>query len=253
MTEISEFTIETLARGTENARMANRITQESWPEFLMHSAVSDELWPCLYDCFGRFQFVFKDASSGGVLLVGNCFPLRFDDPIENLPQGGLEWALQTAVMQHRQGTAPNMLCAYQIVVDPNLRGSGLSYKAVGHMVKLAREAGLNPLIAPVRPNRKEHLPTTQMEAYAHEVRDDGLPKDDWLRVHARLGGRILKVCHRSYIVAGTLSEWREWTGLPFDQSGPAIVPVALVPVEVDLKANRGIYVEPNVWVIHPVT
>ena len=52
------------------------------------------------------------------------------------------------------------------------------------------------------------------------------------------------------VVAGTLAEWREWTGLPFDHHGDVVVPQALVPVRCDVTHNHAVYVEPNVWVRH---
>lgn len=74
--------------------------------------------------------------------------------------------------------------------------------------------------------------------------------DAWLRVHVRAGGRILKVCPQSMIIPGTLAQWREWTGLPFDTDGPVIVQGALSPVLVSLSQNVAVYAEPNVWVEH---
>ena len=51
-------------------------------------------------------------------------------------------------------------------------------------------------------------------------------------------------------VAGTRAEWEEWTGMTFPDDGDYVVPGALVPVH--FKNERGLYVEPNVWVRHAV-
>ena len=67
---------------------------------------------------------------------------------------------------------------------------------------------------------------------------------------ARAPGRIAKVAPRSMVVPGTLEEWREWTGLPFDETGPVLVPRALTPVLCDVEHGVATYVEPNVWVVH---
>jgi hypothetical protein len=80
-----------------------------------------------------------------------------------------------------------------------------------------------------------------------------LPADPWLRTHVRVGGRVLQVCPRSMVVPGTLAEWRDWTGLPFDTSGAVVVPGALVPVHCSVEQNHAVYVEPNVWVEHDLT
>ena len=89
-----------------------------------------------------------------------------------------------------------------------------------------------------------------MEEYAVRMRADGLPEDPWLRVHARVGATIEKVAPTSMTVVGTPEEWREWTGLPFDTTGPVEVPGALVPVHLDAEHGHAVYVEPNVWMRH---
>ncbi|HEV3399102.1 MAG TPA: GNAT family N-acetyltransferase, partial [Actinomycetes bacterium] len=60
------------------------------------------------------------------------------------------------------------------------------------------------------------------------------------------------ICEKSVVIAGTVAEWEEWTGMRFPDSGPYVVPGALVPVEIDRDADQGRYVEPNVWVRHRV-
>ena len=52
------------------------------------------------------------------------------------------------------------------------------------------------------------------------------------------------------VIAGTLDEWRRWTGLPFDRSGPIEVPGALAPVLCDVVHGTAVHVEANVWVRH---
>ena len=64
-------------------------------------------------------------------------------------------------------------------------------------------------------------------------------------------GRIDRIAARSMVIPGTVEEWREWTGLPFDRTGPVRVPGALAPVMCDAEHGTAVYVEPNVWVRHP--
>ena len=92
-----------------------------------------------------------------------------------------------------------------------------------------------------------------MASYAVRTREDGLPLDPWLRVHVRAGGRIDRVAARSMVIPGTVEEWREWTGLPFDATGPVVVPGALAPVMCDAEHGTAVYVEPNVWVRHRIS
>lgn len=92
-----------------------------------------------------------------------------------------------------------------------------------------------------------------MERYVRWRRTDGAPFDPWLRVHWRLGGEILKTAHPSMVVEATVDEWETWSSMAFPESGDYLVPGALVPVQIDREMNVGRYVEPNVWVHHPIT
>jgi hypothetical protein len=93
---------------------------------------------------------------------------------------------------------------------------------------------------------------TPIGRYVHWERDDGLPFDPWLRVHARLGAEILGIAPASMDIRGTVGDWEAWTGMAFPESGEYVVPGALVPVTIDCEADLGVYVEPNVWMSHPV-
>ena len=56
---------------------------------------------------------------------------------------------------------------------------------------------------------------------------------------------------RSLVVAGSVSEWEEWTDMRFPESGPYVVSGALQPVQIDQERDEARYEEPNVWVRHP--
>jgi GNAT superfamily N-acetyltransferase len=74
-----------------------------------------------------------------------------------------------------------------------------------------------------------------------------------LREVAAGSGLTGLIAPTSWVVAGTLAEWRAWTGLPFERTGDVVVPGALAPVHCDVGADHAVYVEPNVWVRHPST
>jgi hypothetical protein len=135
-------------------------------------------------------------------------------------------------------------------VVPSDRGRGLSGELVRAAMRTVASHGYTTLVAPVRPTEKHHHPQAAMSEYAARTRADGLPADPWLRVHARLGGTIVGMAPRSMTISGTLEEWREWTGLPFDSTGPISLPGGLVPVQCDAVHGTAVYTEPNVWVRH---
>jgi hypothetical protein len=116
--------------------------------------------------------------------------------------------------------------------------------------QFARRSGFGDLVAPVRPTLKHRYPLTSMERYLGWAREDGLPLDPWIRVHARLDGVILHVCSGSMTVTGTVAEWETWTGMAFPETGSYVVEGALVPVEIDRERDLGTYVEPNLWMRH---
>lgn len=83
------------------------------------------------------------------------------------------------------------------------------------------------------------------------MREDGLPYDPWLRIQVKSGGTILHPCSHAMTIPGTVAQWEEWTiSLRFFQSGDYIIPGALVPVHMNMEQDLGLYVEPNVWVMH---
>jgi GNAT superfamily N-acetyltransferase len=217
---------------------------DPWPEFIHHDAVVNRLWPRLYEDLAEFQLALVDEETDEILGKGCTVPVAWDGDVGSL-SGGVVDALE-------QGFSPepraNVLCALLAVVDPSHQGRGLSGLIIGGMATVAAHAGLACLVAPVRPTWKDRYPLVPLEDYMRWVRDDGLPFDPWLRLHARLGADLLAVAPRSLAISGSAPEWEEWTGMQFPQDGDYVVPGALVPVRFESGVGR--YVEPNVWMRH---
>ena len=116
----------------------------------------------------------------------------------------------------------------------------------------AAARGYRAVIACVRPTDKVRYPLIPIEAYAGWTREDGLPFDPWIRLHVRLGGRVARPSPASMRIEGTVADWREWTGLDLPGSGDYLPEGAAAPVAIDLDADRGVYLDPNVWVVHAV-
>jgi GNAT superfamily N-acetyltransferase len=144
------------------------------------------------------------------------------------------------------------LSALDITLRPSHRGRGASRLVLDALRQRAGALGYKRLFAPVRPTAKHLEPFAPFAEYVARTTAEGLPADPWLRVHARAGGRIVKVAATSMVVAGTIADWRRWTGMEFAASGPVAVSGALVPVHVSLEQGHAVYVEPNVWVRHTV-
>ena len=218
----------------------------SWPEFMRHDPIGGLFYNNVESRFADFVLVAQD-DAGEVVAVAYSIPfVRGGDA---LPVHGWDFVIRNGVLATVRGATPDALSAVEISVRPDRQGAGLSRQMLDAMRANAARNGFAELVAPVRPNGKAD-PREPMTSYAARVRPDGLPVDPWLRVHVRAGGRIEGVAPRSMVVPGTLEEWREWTGLPFDRSGPVHVPGALAPVHCDLEHGVATYVEPNVWVVH---
>jgi hypothetical protein len=121
---------------------------------------------------------------------------------------------------------------------------------IQRMGELGREHGLDALIAPVRPSLKDRYPLASIERYVEWRRPDGAHLDPWLRTHERLGAEIVKVAPQSMRIPGSVADWEGWTSMQFPETGAYVVPGALVPVEIDRERDEGLYVEPNVWMVH---
>jgi hypothetical protein len=221
--------------------------REAWPAFMLESPVSNDRWHLLYERFGGFQFWLVDEATDEVLAEGNSLPAMLD--VDDLPDRGWEHVVEHATGGEEEPTA---VSAIQVLVDRRLHGGGLSALMLGEMRRIAAAAGFHDLFAPVRPSLKPLYPLTPMERYVEWTTDDGLPFDPWLRVHVRAGARFVRICPSSMIIPGTVADWEDWTEIRFPESGTYVVRGALEPVQIDVEADLGTYVEPNVWMHHSI-
>lgn len=229
---------------------AGDITVASWPEFMLHDAVADEYWHELFDRFSEYQFALLDTETDRMAAMGNSLPFHWAGDLSELPEKGWDWVFVKAVEDHKNGIAPNIQSAIQIAIHPDYQSQGLSTEMIRAMRAIGQSKGFQCLVAPVRPNQKSKYPLISIDDYIQWTNDEGLPFDAWLRVHARVGAKIIKPCHEAMTIHGTRADWEEWTGMKFPQSGKYHIPGALNPIEMDVESDEGVYVEPNVWMVH---
>jgi hypothetical protein len=222
---------------------AYELTKDTLPEYNNHGDVLNEYWPRLTEELPDFQFHL--VRDGDVAARVRTIPIRWDGTVDDLPAG-----IDGAIARGFDMGGADTLCALIAAVPAALQGQGLSRVALEAMVELARGHGFRALVAPVRPNWKERYPIVPIERYAYWTREDGLPFDPWMRVHARLGGEILEPEPRSLRITGSAAEWEEWTGIAFPEDGEYTFPQGLAPLRV--RDGRGEYWEPNVWMLHRI-
>ena len=217
---------------------------EVWPRFMLEDEVADRCWHLLYERFGAFQHFLVDTDDELVAEV-NAVPVELDPDV--LPERGWEEALERGTT----GTgSPTVVSAIQVMIGPGWQGRGLSRLCLERMRETAVAHDFEHLVAPVRPSWKARYPLVPIERYIGWTLPDGRLFDPWLRVHAGLGAELVGPCREAMTITGSVDHWQEWTGLAFPESGDYVVPGALELVRIDREADRGTYVEPNVWMHH---
>jgi GNAT superfamily N-acetyltransferase len=247
-----DLTISTLAERPDLEPSLWSLTGE-WPAFMLQDPIADLYFADFERVFPEFALVAYDERQPE-RLVARAFSVPFafgpDVRRERLPDDGWDGIVRWAWLDRVRERKTTHVSALDITVASEYRGFGLSSRMLAALRDNAQRLGYAELVAPVRPSGKQRGPETSMSEYARETRDDGMPTDPWLRTHVRAGGEIEGVCPRSMVIAGTLAEWRGWTGLPFDRTEDVVVPGALVPVRATVEHDTAVYVEPNVWVRH---
>jgi hypothetical protein len=222
------------------------LSSQVWPEYNLHGDVANRCWGRLYDEFPDLQFVLYDDERDEVLAEGHTIPCAWDGTPAGLGPG-IDHALEAGF---EAGPAASGLCALAAEILPAHRDRGLSEVILRAMAALAADRGLEHLVAPVRPSWKDRYPLAPVDRYARWTTPDGRPFDPWIRVHLRIGGRIVAPCPRSMHITGTVAEWEAWTGLAYPETGDYVFPRGLAPLRVDREADLGDYWEPNVWIAH---
>jgi hypothetical protein len=228
----------------DEARAGFRI---KWPEFIFHDPITRVYLDRVEKYFSSFDILLLDE--GRVVAGGWGVPMQWDGELPNLPDG-YDGALARSVEGHEADDAPNALCLMAVAVVNNETRRGLAGMALTALRTRATDAGLERVVAPVRPSLKPRYPLTDMEIFAGWTREDGLSIDPWIRTHQRLGATILGPARSSMVITGSVAEWESWTEMVFPQTGQYVVPDALGLVEIDREADRGTYVEDNLWMQH---
>jgi GNAT superfamily N-acetyltransferase len=243
------YTAYTLQQRPDLRPHFRRFHSRAWPDFLRDEELS-AIFSLIYETFPSFQFGLCDGA-GRVVAVGNSVPFVWNGTRAGLPDRIVD-VVANAIRAHERGGRPTALSALAAIVDQRFRGRDLSRRLIMVMARIAARHGFRALVAPVRPTLKGRYPLTPMAPYVAWRRPHGSPFDPWIRVHWRLGARVVRIARRAMNVSATVAEWEERTGLRFPASGRYVVPGGFNPITIDRKRNEGRYVEPNVWMRHAV-
>ncbi len=224
-----------------------------WPEFMYYDRNELKLGGARYlsQKFSTFQFYFQ-TTVGKVIAIIDASPCHWDGSLADLPTGWSDMRVRVWD-NHIMGIKTNTLTLFEMTIVQEYQGKGLAKQLLQTLLQYAQQNQFQAIIVPVRPTLKSSYPLTPMERYAYWKRPDGSPFDPWLRVHWQCGGEILSIGYPSMTIEAEISQWEKWTQLRFPESGEYIVPNTLVPIQIDLEMNIGRYLEPNIWVHHPIT
>jgi GNAT superfamily N-acetyltransferase len=220
-------------------RERRREELNEFPEYMNHNAMGWKYWGRLYTDFPDFQLAVVD----GAELVGEVHALTLPVEAEELPRGWDE-----AFERGMAAGGGNVASLLAISVKPSARGRGVPAVLIAAVRAAAHAAGLESVIAPVRPTLKHRYPMIPIDRYIEWRRADGSHFDPWIRTHERVGGVVVAPAPDSMLIEAPVPDWQEWTGMEFPDDGTYVVPTMLAPLEV--RDGIGRHVEPNVWMRH---
>ena len=242
-------TIERLnARPRADSELA-ALSDGAWPAFISADKTVAAIWDRVRGEFAHLELAAVAAS--GLVATGWAVPVRWNGTLGDLP-AGFTGTLLRALANFDGNAAPNTLVICAAQLHPGVQRTGLAARLLNAFIDLAPGYGLESVIVPLRPTLKHRYPLTPIGSYAGWTRDDGQALDPWLRTHLRMGAKVLCPIEVSQTMTGTVPEWESWTGLVFPASGTYVIDGGLATLDVDTEQDNGTYVEPGIWLQHPV-
>lgn len=235
----------TLEQRPELIRAAEAWHRRRRPSFFDGESVAARLWPRLNYEFPEMQLVLTNEAYE-IQMVGHAVPLCLTEADEELSSNGsaLGWrvALHRAFVQKTEGCRPNSLYAFVGDWSPACDGADNWATLLDRYRELARAHGFEKIVYAHRPLGKPGEPMRDLDEWLRRGEDPDHP-DAQMRAQIRHGGRAAGIVLDSLRVEGTGCQWTEWTGAEVSQSGPALLPTTLQPVDVNLKTNWWTYTE----------
>lgn len=192
------------------------------------------------------QVVAWDTARNTVAGVGLTCPLSWSGHAAELP-GSFAELFKSGLSGTRK---PTVLVGVYVIVLVSYRSRRLASDIVRAMWSQGASEDHESFLVLARPKGKANYPLVPIEEYIRWVGSDDHPVDDWLRLHSKLGGRIIGTCPRASVYRAPLAAWEDRYGRRFTESGEHIVEHALAPLAVDAVARVGEYAEPNVWICY---
>jgi len=158
------------------------------------------LGPNMFDKIVLDWIIIHDSQNSRLVAHGITTKIAWDQDKETL-SGGWQGVVRSSYLHsHIEQKKPDTLVGLFIFVEDDFRQQGWANDVILEMRSLAQEKGLRALIIPLRPPLcyKKEYASMPMAEFAGLKREDGYPLDHWVRLHIRLGARILKASETSH-------------------------------------------------------
>jgi hypothetical protein len=221
---------------------------KGFPKFITADLAVKEYIGRVREYFPHLDVMLIDESDTPV-ATGWGVPISWLGDVADLPSSFAD-VLRRAIEVHDSDVEANTFVICGAVVDPGRKGTGTATELIGALSSLGQAQGMTRVLAPLRSTRKHLYPLFTIEDYASWVRDDDLPFDPWLRLHVRMGARVISIAREAQTMTGTIQDWEEWTGMSLPASGDYVIPQGMSVLNIDRDTNLGTYVEANIWVQH---
>jgi GNAT superfamily N-acetyltransferase len=222
-------------------------------------AIEDQVWPTFnqladgsigIDYDPNLHLVAQIKDTGQLVATIDAIEIDWDGNPDTLPKRGWTEIIEDGLIREEldQEIQTDWVAALGTSVLPDYQKFGLSKKLLEELIKKAKALGYKGMIAPVRPIYRFRMPDLTINEYSQVRLDNGEHFDPWLRIHERIGGKIIGVCPASAVFSAPLNDWQDWSKMKLPESGRLLVPNAINYLEI--KDGVGVLKEDSVWVLH---
>ncbi|MBA4387547.1 MAG: hypothetical protein C0404_06170 [Verrucomicrobia bacterium] len=216
------------------------------------------LGPNMFEKIPLDWIIFSNADGGSLIGHGVTTRLHWDLNPGHRPDGWQDAVRVSYQNSHVDLKEPNSLVGLFICIEESSRKHGWAGNLIGEMKAIGRRNKMAALIIPLRPPtryQKEYAEMPMAE-FAALKREDGQYKDHWIRLHVRLGAKVIGISSTSHQHAMSLKDYYTMISpAPVIRSGYTLVQQrdgGWYNVYVDLEREFALINQGCVWVQHPL-
>jgi len=142
----------------------------------------------------------EDNGKSRLIGHGVMARIRWNGSLETLPRGWADSVVQARIVADKAiGDADTMVGLF-INVERDQKKSGAAEKIITLMKEVTGSLVMRDLIIPLRPPVRYQRAYVELdfEEFSSLVREDGQPLDYWVRVHVKVGAKVIAVNRYSH-------------------------------------------------------